>query len=334
MILVTGASGFLGQHLVHRLSGMGKTVRALYHKHPPHPMLEALPGVTWQACNLLDVFDVEDAFQGITHVFHCAAMVSFHPADKETMMHFNVESTSHVVNECLEQNIQKLIHVSSIAALGRNRSTGVITEMAEWEESNYNSAYSNSKYLSEMEVWRGIAEGLNAAIVNPAIILGEPLLGTPENWNTGSARLMKVVHKEFPFYTQGINGWVDVQDVVTAMILLMEADILAERFIVSAGNFSYREIFTLMAEALHKRPPHIPAGKLLSGLVWRWNKLYSFLTGKTVTVTRETAITANKKNYYDNKKLIQLLPEYQYTPLKQTISRMASQFLQHLSEKK
>ena len=162
-------------------------------------------------CDLLDIYEVEEAMQGITDVYHCAAIVSFQPADKEKMLHFNVESTANIVNEALEQDIRKLVFVSSVAALGRSEVTKEITEEEQWEESKYNSRYGLSKHMAEMEVWRGIGEGLNAVIVNPGIILGEG------NWDEGSARLMKVVYKEFPFYTQGINGWVDVKDVVKAM---------------------------------------------------------------------------------------------------------------------
>src|SRR5690606_11484814 len=183
-----------------------------------------------------------------------------------------------------------------------------------------------SKYYSEMEVWRGAAEGLDTVVINPGIILGEPLSGNREEWDDGSPRLMKVVSKEFPFYTQGINAWVDVKDVVRASVQLMESSISSERFILSAGNFSYREVFSEMAAALGKKSPSIKAGKLLTSLVWRWSMLRSFLFKTSVTITRETARTAQKKVFYNNNKLKSYLKDFRYTDLKTTIARMAMAF--------
>jgi nucleoside-diphosphate-sugar epimerase len=331
MVLVTGASGFLGQHLVAFLSRRGKAVRALYNGTAPDEVLKKLSGVEWQKCDLLDVYAVEEAMRGIEEVYHCAAIVSFHPSEKVKMVHFNVEGTTNIVNEALEQNIRKLVFVSSVAALGRSEAAQKeVAEEAQWDESKYNSAYGLSKHLSEMEVWRGMAEGLDAVVVNPGIILGAPFSNAINSgkdfWDTGSARLMKVVDSEFPFYTQGVNAWVDVEDVVNAMTGLMDSQVSGERFVISAGNFSYREIFTEMAKALNKKAPSIKAGTTLTELVWRWSMLRSVLFRKTVTITKETAKTSQKKVYYNNGKLVQFLPDFTYTPIKETIDKMAHRY--------
>jgi dihydroflavonol-4-reductase len=328
MILVTGASGFLGQHLVRHLSATGQTVRALYNRHAPDEALLALPGITWQQYDLLDVFAVEEMMRGITDIYHCAAVVTFNPRRREEMLHFNTESTANIVNQALEQGIRKLVYISSVAALGRTAdSKKEITEEEEWEESRKNSAYGNSKYLAEMEVWRGVGEGLNAVIVSPGIILGEG------DWDEGSARLMKVVYKQFPFYTQGVNAWVDVKDVVGIAHMLMQSDVEAERFILSTGNYGYREIFTLMAESLGKRPPHIKATPFMTGLIWRWNALRMSLFGAKSAITKETAANAQNRCYYNNSKLTRFFPSYQYTPMPDTIKRMATAFLADTAKK-
>lgn len=321
MILVTGASGFVGHHLVRLLSGKGHIVHALYNRNEPGDELKRLPGVTWQQCDLLDIYAVEEVFEGIDEVYHCAAIVSFHPGHKERLLHVNTESTTNVVNEALERGIRKLVYVSSVAALGRTEgSNKQITEEEEWEESRHNSVYGQSKYQAEMEVWRGIGEGLSATIVNPGIILGEG------NWDEGSARLIKIVDREFPFYTEGINGWVDVADVAKAMYLLMQSDIEAERFILSAGNYSYKEIFTLMAGALGRKPPHIKASSWMTELLWRFMMLKTALTGETATITKETTRTAQKQCFYCNDKLIKHLPAFSYTPIAQSVARMAAAY--------
>jgi len=323
LILVTGASGFLGNHLLQSLAEKQVPVRALYNSRKPDA---DKAGITWYPCDLLDLFALEAALEGITQVYHCAAVVSFDPKDHKKMIRDNVAATANLVNLLLEKEQTRLVHVSSVAALGRivKKQEGpeaLITEDTHWEESRLNSAYAESKFQSEMEVWRGMAEGLNAVIVNPSIILGEG------DWTRGSAHLMEIVYREFPWYTEGINGWVDVQDVAAAMILLMESGIVEERYILNAGNFSYREVFTGMAEALKRKPPHRRSGKWMTELVWRMMVIKSRLTGRSSTITRETARTAQSRNLYDNSKFLQQFPSYTYRPIQETIARMAASFL-------
>lgn len=321
MVLVTGASGFLGQHLLSQLVAENVPIRALYNSHTPNDSLLQLPNVSWMKCDLLDVFEVEEAFKDVREVYHCAAKVSFESEDKYLIQKINADSTANVVNAAIEANVRKLIHVSSIATLGRENIDKPLNEDSFWEESKNNTAYARSKYLAEMEVWRAIAEGLNAAIINPAIILG---VG---NWDEGSARLMKVADSEFPFYTEGVNGWVAVEDTIRAMILLMKSDISEERFILSEGNHSYKEIFTLMANALGKKAPHIKAPTWATGLLWRWNWLKKLSTGKSGTVTKETTRTAQVKCYYDNSKFLNAFPDFKYTPIEQTIKEMGKAYI-------
>ena len=324
MILITGASGFLGRHLVRQLSSQGLQVRALYNTHAPDQELENLPGVTWMQCDLLDIFAVEEAMNDVTEVFHCAAIVTFDPKMRDKMLHFNPSGTENIVNQALEQGIRKMVYVSSIAALGRAADLSKeITEEEEWNESKNNSTYAISKFQAEMEVWRGIGEGLNAVIVNPGIILGA-------GRNTDlSAQLMKVVYKEFPFYSKGVNGWVDVKDVTDVMVMLMNSDITAERYILNGGNHSYKEIFTIMAGELHKKPPHIYASPFLTSLAWRLSAMRSALTGKRSIITRETVKNSNAVCYYNNEKLIKAFPKFKYRPISGTIADMARSFIEN-----
>jgi nucleoside-diphosphate-sugar epimerase len=230
------------------------------------------------------------------------------------------------VDAAIDAGIRKLVHISSVAALGRSdNNTKEITEEAQWEESNINSAYGMSKYSAEMEVWRAIAEGLDAVILNPGIILGEPILRS--GWGDGSAKLMQVAWDEFPFYTKGINAFVDITDVVDAALMLMESTVSAERFILSVGNISYQEIFTLMAEALSRKVPRIHAGPTLTGIVWRWEAVKGLIQNTHPTITRETAHNAQMKCYYRNDKLTGMLPQFTYTPIRETINRMSKAFI-------
>ncbi|OJW82159.1 MAG: hypothetical protein BGO69_16320 [Bacteroidetes bacterium 46-16] len=329
MILVTGASGFLGQHLVRALAAQGKQVRALYNRHAPDGELKSLPGISWEKYDLLDIFEVSKAMEGITHLYHCAAIISFDPAKRGEMIHFNVESTANLVNEALERGIEKMVYVSSIAALGRPEDVkGEITENEEWEESKYNSGYGLSKYLAEMEVWRGMGEGLDAAILNPGTILGEA-----SSWNDGSATIMKIVYRQFPFYTPGCTCWVDVTDVMKAAIMLMDSDVCEERFIISAGNYTFKDIFTMMAAALDRRPPSIKAGAFLTGLTWRFYRLRQLITGKRSVISRESSEIASRYSRYDNSKFLSFFPSFTYTPINNTIGNMSTAFLNWVHKK-
>jgi nucleoside-diphosphate-sugar epimerase len=325
MILVTGGTGFLGSHLIRALVTAGKPVRALYRNQPSSRLQDISDKIDWVQGDILDVCTLEDAMQGISQVYHCAAVVSFQSADQAKLMKINVEGTANVVNLALDAGVKKLAYVSSVAAIGRAKDNGAVNEDCEWQESSNNSRYAVSKYQGEMEVWRGMAEGLDAVIVNPAIILGSGF------WNDGSGALLKNAWKEFPFYTTGVNGFVDVEDVVKAMILLMDSEIEGERFILSAENWDYQQLFTTMAHALGKKPPHIAVKPWMAEMVWRMEKIKGMITGKHPLVTKETARTAQLKVYYENRKVLQALPTFHFKPLETTIKEISANFLQERS---
>jgi dihydroflavonol-4-reductase len=314
MILVTGATGLVGTHLIAQLVKEGKKVRALYRS--TIPKIEGAESIDWLKGDILDVISLENAMVGVLQVYHCAALVSFNPKNTEILHKTNIEGTANVVNACLEAGIQKLLFVSSVAALGRIRESVAIDETMNWTEESSNSEYGKSKFYSEMEVWRGIGEGLNAIIVNPTIILGAG------DWNNGSSGIFKSAYNEFPWYTEGTSGFVDVMDVVRAMILLMESHVSSERFILSGANLPYKEIFSQIALNFHKKPPHRKVTPLLAAIVWRWEALKALFTKKDPLLTKETAKTAAAKVVFDNKKILQFFPDFTYTSVTQTLDRI------------
>lgn len=302
----------MGKELLKQLLYEGYRTRALYHRSNiaiDHPNLELIQG------DLLDVVLLEEALQGVTHVFHCAAVVSYDPADKYKLMKMNIEGTANVVNACLDGGIRKLVHVSSVAAIGRIRKGEAVNETMQWTEETNNSNYGKSKFLAEMEVWRGVGEGLDAVIVNPSLILGG------DDWSSGSSAIFKSAYEEFPWYSEGISGFVDVQDVARAMIMLMNSDITGQRYILSGENVSYRQVFTMIAECFGKKPPHRKVTPFLAEVVWRLEALKGKISGKKPLLTRETARTSLAKVYYDHSKILEALPGFTFTPLSETIRR-------------
>jgi dihydroflavonol-4-reductase len=322
MILVTGASGLLGSHLIKELVKQGKQIRALYCNTI---LSENAKGVEWIQGDILDVSSLKEVMRDVDQVYHCAAIVSFHPEQKDVLHHINIEGTANVVNASLHAGVKKLLFVSSVAALGRVRGDTTINEKMNWVEERTNSEYGKSKYLAEMEVWRGIGEGLPAVIVNPVIILGAG------DWERGSTEIFKTAYNEFPWYTRGINGFVDVQDVVKAMQLLMNGTPVNERFIICSENVAYKEIFTEIAGYFNKKPPYKEVTPLIAEMVWRWESIKARFTHKVPLLTKETARTAQTKICFDNSKLKFYAPNFEYTPIKESIKRICGELKEKYS---
>ena len=317
-ILVTGASGLVGSHLIKALLQQGNKVTAIYRT--AIPAFDGSDKVDWTPGDILDIISLEEAMQNIQQVYHCAGIVSFDPKQKQSLYATNVEGTANVVNACLNTGIEKLLYVSSVSAMGRIREDEPITEEKKWTAETSNSEYGRTKYLAEMEVWRAVGEGLNAVIVNPVIILGAA------DWNKGSSAIFKNVYKEFPWYTEGVTGFVDVDDLVKAMMLLMNSDINAQRFIISTENKSYHELFSMIADAFGKKKPYKKVTAFVAAMVWRLEKLRSAITGKQPFITKETTRTAQAKVYFDNSKLLKYLPEFRYQPMQQTVNRICNEY--------
>ena len=322
-VFVTGASGLVGSALLKQLLQQNVSIKALYHQSKPLLLTdEESRRIEWIKGDILDTSLLSDVFSTCRQVYHCAAIVSFHPAQKERMYQINVEGTANVVNACIECGIEKLVHVSSVAAIGRKSAKEKITEEAEWTEEQNTSHYGRTKYLSEMEVWRGIGEGLSAVMVNPAIILGEG------NWNQGSAAIFKKVWDEFPFYTTGSTGFVDAADVARAMILLMNSPIEAERFIMAANHYSYQELMQKIAVLFKKKAPRYKAPAFLLGLAWRWEAFKTIFISKEPLITKETVHKAYMHSEYDSGKLLSMLPAFQYTSPEITLQRTCKWFME------
>ena len=334
MILVTGSTGLVGTHLLLELVKKHDKIRAT---HRASSNLRAVydtfalyvddPGtyydkIEWIEADVADFDTLIQALDGVDYVYHTAAFVSFDPRERQTMIRINVGGTANLVNACLERKVKKLCYVSSTAALGNAPSGEQITEDMIWSYSKNRSSYSVSKYQSEMEIWRGMAEGLQAVIVNPSIIIG------PGDWKRSSSYLFSAVWKGMKFYTEGVTGYVDIRDVVYAMITLMDGDFISERFTLSAENLSYRQVFEMIAFALDKHPPRFHATPLLISLGWRLSWLISKLNGEKRNITRDTVKSSKRKALFSNEKIRQATG-IDFIPIKQSVRDTANHFLNH-----
>jgi len=313
MILVTGATGFLGSELALQLVQAGNNIRCTKRGSSSIPtILQPFEKqIQWVDADMLDIFALEDAFEDVTQVYHCAAWVSLKQADKQEMIRTNVTGTANLVNICLEHSV-RLVHVSSIAAIGQELPGVMITEHTYLEATTENDGYALSKLQSEMEVWRGIAEGLDAVIVNPSLIIGANA-GTD-----GSGQLFETVRKGLKFYTTGTNGFVDVADVAKCMIALMNSDIHSERYIISAENISYKDITTSIAKGFGIQPPAKLAKPWMMGIAWRGAAFVAAITGSSPTIDKVAAKTASETRLYDNSKIKKAI-NIEFRPIRESV---------------
>jgi nucleoside-diphosphate-sugar epimerase len=320
-ILITGATGFIGSYVLRWLLRQGYSVRALRRRNSPLELVsEVVEQVEWVEGDITDLFALEEAFSGVTHVCHCAALVSFRSSDERRMMRINVEGTANMVNFALSAGVQHFVHVSSIAALGRSVHRPEIDESCVWVDGPHNTRYAISKYLSEQEVWRGYAEGLPAVIVNPAMVMGSGF------WHVGTARIFRQIYQGLKLYPVGQNGFVDVRDVAQFIGLLIERGITGERYILSAENVLFRDVFFQIADALGKRRPFLRVTPLLAEIGWRVEWLRTLLTGHDPLLTRDSARASSGRYSYRNDKSLSV-DAFTYRSLSQTIRETAEQCL-------
>jgi len=327
MILVTGATGLVGSQLLLSLAKGNAQVRAL--KRPGASMdvvrlafrneLPLFEKVEWMEGDVNDLFSIEDAFRDVKEVYHCAAKVSFIPAEFRQVLKTNTEGTANMVNMALAASVEKFCHVSSTAALGRSAPGEELTEETTWTTSRYNSGYAISKYGAEREVWRAMEEGLNAVIVNPSIVIG------PGDLRTGSSMLFGAVKDGLRFFPTGSSGFVDVRDVVTSMTRLMHEEAWGQRFIVSSQNVSYREIIDEIATCFGKKRPTITVGKTLAEIGWRAEWLRTLITRSQPMITKETARNGTNHWNYSNAKIASRI-NMKFIPVSESIKWTCSFF--------
>lgn len=329
---VTGGTGLLGSHLIYALISQGVNVRAIHRRTSNREIIRKLIGyyggnenellsrLDWVESDIGNPESLTASMRGSEYVYHCAAAVSFENKDKNLVIENNVKGTANVVRACLENKVRKLCHVSSNAALGAYDGEEMVNEDHGWDEKGYRSPYGTSKYLSEREVWKGMEEGLNAVIVNPTLILG------PGDWKRGSVSFFLKIDEGLLFHTNGTNGYVDVNDVVKAMILLTGSDISGERFIVNSENLDYRRFFGMIAKSLNVRGPVIGVPRVLSYPAMLAAHLLEGVTGGRSALTKEIVKVAWSKISYDNSRIISKTG-MSFTPVETTVDEIARIYL-------
>jgi len=333
MIFVTGGTGLVGSHVLLKLAKRGEDFKALKRISSSLSICKSVfsfynsnalfDKINWVEGDVNDIPSLTEGMKGCEKLIHCAAIVSFYESDADLLKKVNIEGTANVMNVALASDIKKVGFVSSIAALGRNSTLGMVDEECQFKITKLDSNYALSKYYAEQEVWRASNEGLDVVIVNPSVILG------PGDWSKGSPQIFQKIHKGLKFYTEGSTGYVDVNDVAESVLQLLFSEIKNERFIVNGANLKYRDCFDMIAVSLNKPKATIKITPLLKEIAWRVEAVRSFFTTQKPLLTRETANSAMTSSAFNTSKIEKMI-NFKFTDMDATIKKYAAWFIADL----
>jgi dihydroflavonol-4-reductase len=336
-IFVTGGTGLLGSHLLYRLSCSNVNIKAVKRassnlenvkkvfSYYTDEVDKYFSRIHWIEGDLLEEEFVICATIGIDVIYHVAAFVSYSARKKsrEAMFNMNVYSTQIIIEACKKNNIKKLCYVSSTSTLGSRNQNSYITEDSKLEISKFTTNYALTKLEAETLVFNAIKKGLNAVVLNPSIILG------PGDWGRSSSKMFLNISNGLRFYPKGMIGFVDVRDVVTIMISLIERDVFGEKFIISSENVSYKEVFTQIAKQLQIDSRLVSAPDLLLDIKWRIEFVKNLVTEKEPLITKETVLFSKQNILFSNEKIVKKL-SYSFKTVSETIEYCTSKFkLEH-----
>ncbi|AEA44185.1 NAD-dependent epimerase/dehydratase family protein [Fluviicola taffensis] len=328
MILVTGSTGLLGSHVVVELLHKGYEVRAMYRDpirkevvfrliefYYPSEKETLLQKLKWFQGNVLDLVDVQNSLIGVSKVVHCAALVSFHRRDFNSLFKVNRRGTANMVNFALDSNVNQFVHVSSTAAIGSDSQykDGLKRESNLWNPNDEVSGYSLSKFSAEKEVWRASEEGLPVSVVNPSVMFG------PGSWEESSLQIFRTLNKGLSYYTKGSNSFVDVRDVTKLILKLIETEKTGHRYLVTGSNLSFKQLFDQICKQLQVKAPSKLAGPFLTTLAWRLSGILGRIQGTRPTITKESARSSHSDSKFSNEKLLKDFPDFEFTKLEDTI---------------
>ena len=334
MILVTGGTGLVGSHLIYQLTLENNVIRATHRADSDIERVKLLfkfysknfnqlfKKIEWIEADLNNLSQLQDAFKDISFVYHCAAYISFDPSKYETLRRVNIGGTANIVNLCIKNKIKKLCHVSSVARLGYN--INEIDENNYWDGNKHKSAYAISKYGAEMEVWRGVQEGVKSVIINPGVIIG------PGFSKSAFGKIIKMVTKKKRFHTCGKTGYVDVRDIANIMIRLMNSKIENERYIVVNKNLSYKRVIDIVSSnlGLKNKSTFLSKSKLKIALML--DLVSSKFLNKERKLSKALCKTLTRNFNYSSKKIKKSL-SFEFTSILETFEKSCQFYSQEKS---
>lgn len=328
MYYLTGGSGLVGTYVLAELMRNKVEVKCLIRsKESELVMLETVATLLGKHTNefqhlietingeVEDYYTVEGSISEGDVVIHAAAAVSFDSRQRTVIFDTNIEGTRNVVNACLHKKAERLIYVSSVAAIGRTPHLEWVTEETPWQDSSSNTLYAISKYHAELEVWRAMEEGLKAVIVNPTIVLGYTLRGN------SSSSIFHQIKKGFPFTSEGINGFVGAKDIASSVLKLIDENVTGERFILNSENLSYDHLFSLTAQGLNKPEPRFYVNQWMKWIILPLAYILSIVSRKPPFVTKEVFATSLAEHKYSADKIKERIG-FDFTPVRQVVEEI------------
>lgn len=316
MILVTGATGFVGRNLILSLSKKRDNLIGQFRREKKLEETrlffisknkeEVFDRIIWRKADITNFSEVQSLFDDVIQVYHCAAYVSMAFYKTSYLNLVNITGTTYIVDNSIKKKIKKLCFISSIAAIGEGNKEE-ITEDTQWNPEVDKTPYSYSKYGSEMEVWRASQEGVPVVILNPGIIIGN------------DSQIQKIIKNKFNFYTSGVSGFVTVEDVVKAAIGLMQEKIKNERFILVSENISFKDFVNYFSKKNKNYSIRIP--KSILYLTWFIESFLSHLRIKNKFLTKALINNLYSKNYYNGNKICGYLKTFNYSRIYSYLER-------------
>lgn len=319
-VLLTGATGMLGRAFLENSTG-DLEVLAMCRSAESKSKIEFDTNVEWFEGDLFNIEFLEEVVSQVDVVIHSAGLVSYQPSDKYELYRVNVEGTRNLVNACIDKKV-KLVHISSVAALGRNRDDDIVDEEKKWSESSLNTNYAISKYHAELEVWRGSEEGLEVVVLSPSVILGKGI-----HLDESSASVFKQVLYHSKFYTAGNMNYVDVRDVCDVIKAVIRSSFKNERLIVSADSISVKTFMEHAAKLFNVEKPSMKVGRVGLKVMSIVQRVLRMFGGRKPSITSESIKIAQLNVHYSNDKL-KSKTGFQFRKLDETLKWLAPYYVE------
>ncbi|MBI4466080.1 MAG: SDR family oxidoreductase [Acidobacteria bacterium] len=321
-VLVTGGTGFLGANLVHHLVGRGDTVRVLKRRRTPPDILTGLP-VEFTEGDVTDFDSLLGASRGVEGIYHLAGLVSYWPPRRAWQYRVNVVGAHNVVEAALSNGVRRVVHTSSIAAIGFRTDGKPCDEETSWNWGPQDIHYATTKHLGEQEALKAAARGLEVVVVNPALIFGP----RDTSWNAG--RMFKLVQeKATVFSPAGSTTTCDVDDVCQGHLAAMERGRSGQRYILGGEHIRYADLFRAVGEVMSKKVEVKVIPYWLAQAVAYANYGLSLLTRREPALTPELLRMGRFARTYTSEKAIRELG-YPQTPLRASLEKTYRWYRKH-----
>jgi dihydroflavonol-4-reductase len=295
-VLVTGATGFLGRHLTHDLVKKGYDVTVLARPTSHLAELKTLNIKVFHG-DITNRLSLLQACEDKDYVYHLAGHIAYKSSERPLMEKINVEGTANVIDACITHNTKKLLHLSSVVAVGANFKPEPINEDFEFNLSQYNLGYFETKRRAEQMIVKAHHEnGLAAYMINPSTIYGAG------DGTKGSRKTqIKVAQGRFRFYPPGGVNVVHVDDVIAAIHLALEKGQPARRYIIAGENLLLRDLFFMIADIAQVKRPQWPIPRFMLSFLGATGDLMRSM-GKETSLSSETAVTASLYHWFSNQR--------------------------------